>query len=264
MNTNLLPERLLSTRIIDKDHPIVHTTIVRADNAFEYVDRVRADQSILTNIAPPFDRLFVQFHVEGIIDMGIFIQSERIHDVESGIEWRLNASLWANPNIHTNTVGKKPLYWWQIDVAPTGKAKRVEFTRNEDFPPFKVADEIGAKRLICGALFVINLMNCKNVIIEEQPQSKREKRMAVQDAAKGKPTFRYHLLKVRSANKLYDLEGTSGERGEYATHICRGHFKTFTDEAPLLGKHVGTYWWDAHVRGRDKEHAVDKDYEVSV
>jgi hypothetical protein len=25
-----------------------------------------------------------------------------------------------------------------------------------------------------------------------------------------------------------------------------GHFKTFTAEAPLFGKHVGTYWWGGY------------------
>ena len=34
-----------------------------------------------------------------------------------------------------------------------------------------------------------------------------------------------------------------------ALHICRGHFKTFTDIAPLFGKLRGTYWWADHIRG---------------
>lgn len=260
---NLLPERLLTSRIIGKDHPIAHTTIIRADNALEYIDRVKADRSILTNVAPPFERLFVQFHVEDEIDMGIFVQSERVHDVDAGIEWKMEATLWTVPNVH-NDADKKPLIWWRIDVSPVGKVVHVDWTRNEAFPPFKDGEEYGFKTWICAALFSINLMNCKNVIVEEQPQTKREKRMAVHDAAKGKLTFRYHLLKVRKANKVYDLEHSSSDRGEYATHICRGHFKTFTDESPLLGKHVGTYWWESHVRGRDNDHVVDKDYEVQA
>jgi hypothetical protein len=47
-------------------------------------------------------------------------------------------------------------------------------------------------------------------------------------------------------------------------HICRGHFKTFTEEARLFGKYTGTYWWPAHVRGSVDEGVVEKDYRVRL
>lgn len=25
-----------------------------------------------------------------------------------------------------------------------------------------------------------------------------------------------------------------------------GHYKTYTEDAPLMGKHVGRYWWGGH------------------
>jgi hypothetical protein len=48
----------------------------------------------------------------------------------------------------------------------------------------------------------------------------------------------------------------------HALHICRGHFKTFTEDAPLFGKRVGTYWWASQVRGKAEEGVVEKDYRV--
>jgi hypothetical protein len=30
-------------------------------------------------------------------------------------------------------------------------------------------------------------------------------------------------------------------------HIARGHFKTFTEEAPLFGKWTGMYFWEPQV-----------------
>lgn len=34
-------------------------------------------------------------------------------------------------------------------------------------------------------------------------------------------------------------------------HLCRGHFKTFTEAAPLLGRFSGTFWWEPHWRGSE-------------
>jgi hypothetical protein len=42
------------------------------------------------------------------------------------------------------------------------------------------------------------------------------------------------------------------------------HFKTYTEETPLFGKRVGTYWWDAQVRGKAEESVVEKDYRVRL
>ena len=37
-----------------------------------------------------------------------------------------------------------------------------------------------------------------------------------------------------------------------------------TPEAPLLGKHVGTYWWAAQARGKSEHGVVEKDYRVRL
>lgn len=52
----------------------------------------------------------------------------------------------------------------------------------------------------------------------------------------------------------------SGQR--MSQHIVRGHFKTFTAEKPLLGRHTGTYWWPSVVRGNPARGLVEKDYAI--
>ena len=49
-----------------------------------------------------------------------------------------------------------------------------------------------------------------------------------------------------------------------ALHLCRGHFKTFTADAPLLGRATGTYFWAPHIRGTQNEGVVIKDYRVQA
>lgn len=56
--------------------------------------------------------------------------------------------------------------------------------------------------------------------------------------------------------------GKQESRDLLASHVVRGHFKTFTSDAPLFGKLVGTYWIPAHSRGNAKNGFVGKDYAI--
>lgn len=265
--TQLIPESLISTRIIAKDHPINFATIIRADNVAAYIWELKGnyyvgtgfDSSQLTNIAPPLDTMFIQFKMFAR-DFGILLQSKRVHDY--GIEWLTTGSLWFLSEEQRRFMDK-PFFTWSIPIDIEGHFESVESdtsdeqllseldaaTNNESSPTFEY--------LIYCALFVVNMMHCKNVKLEEQPLTSREKRMQKHD----KPAYRYHLLKVKSGHPIFG-EG-KGKRENYSAHIVRGHFKTFTDDAPLMGRFVGTYWWDAQVRGRDKDHVVDKDYAIT-
>jgi hypothetical protein len=48
--------------------------------------------------------------------------------------------------------------------------------------------------------------------------------------------------------------------GSGRLHLARGRFKTFTEDAPLLGNHVGTYWWGWQVRGQESQGHIEKTY----
>src|SRR5262249_41550931 len=75
----------------------------------------------------------------------------------------------------------------------------------------------------------------------------------------------YHVLNIDPMRRVLSRDGhaeTSGLR--HALHICRGHFKTFAEEAPLFGKHTGTYWWADYVRGDAQQGIVTKDYRIKI
>ncbi len=125
----------------------------------------------------------------------------------------------------------------------------------------------GGLRIIMGdiafaALFVLGMLNCKNVKLEANPvsrkaQKKREKH--------GRPDETYYFLKVTGKGARAgsnSLRVPSGQRN--AMHWCRGHFRTYTDDAPLFGKVTGTFWIDSHVRGDRTSGKVDKGYEVDM
>lgn len=104
---------------------------------------------------------------------------------------------------------------------------------------------------------VAALFCCKNVEahpVDHDPaiQRKRVKRGLL-------PLYRYHVLKVlRSMGVSHSIaSGNSGD--STAIHWVRGHFKQYTAENPLFGKHTGLYWWQPHLAGQAPR-VVEKEY----
>ena len=77
--------------------------------------------------------------------------------------------------------------------------------------------------------------------------------------------FTYKTLKLVLPSKARngsEDQSPSGER--VRIHLCRGHFKHFTKDAPLFGRHTGLYWWQPQLRGDKTKGMVAKDYEVTA
>jgi len=119
-------------------------------------------------------------------------------------------------------------------------------------------------------LLSLSFLNCKNVIRVEQGgpgrlgesgcvlgnQKRRRKRRSL---------TRHYVLDVRPLRTLRVNQG-DGNIGKsprkQSLHICRGHFKVFGLDKPLFGRHVGMFWWSAHVRGAPEAGIVTKDYRL--
>ena len=75
--------------------------------------------------------------------------------------------------------------------------------------------------------------------------------------------MRFKTLDIRPMRKVLEDEGQAATVGlQRALHICRGHFATYSPDKPLFGKHAGTFWVPAHVRGNAERGVVAKDYRV--
>ena len=115
---------------------------------------------------------------------------------------------------------------------------------------------------ITESLVACTFSHCKNVTYYERecPPKLQKKRIK-----KGKiPQETYRILDIDGLQKQAKSESTK-ERGELQTalHICRGHFKTYSKEKPLMGKFTGTYWWPMHKRGSAEYGTVHKDYKIT-
>ena len=106
----------------------------------------------------------------------------------------------------------------------------------------------------------IALLHCKNIERQDQhlprqPRRQYERKYGVL------PDVTY-TLSIRGSGGAGG-EGSREAMGLLREHIRRGHFKTYSEDAPLFGKHTGTYFWPQGMRGNPKRGKVEKDYAIS-
>jgi len=111
------------------------------------------------------------------------------------------------------------------------------------------------------ALMALGLINCKNVKHRETGSLKM--RRSGTEKRRGIPAreLRYNTIILPGEGSVASSKHGGSHRAA-AIHRVRGHFKTFTAEKPLLGKHVGTYWWGWSVRGNPEHGEVQSDYVI--
>ena len=119
------------------------------------------------------------------------------------------------------------------------------------------------QELLYAALLAVSFCHCKNVDqAEVQPGEKLSRSF---QRRHGRPLTRYWVLDIEPMKRVLARDGQADQRGlGHALHICRGHFKTFTTDAPLFGTVTGTHWWADQVRGSTDLGVIDKDYRVRI
>jgi hypothetical protein len=106
----------------------------------------------------------------------------------------------------------------------------------------------------------ISLMHCKNTnLVENSPPEKLSKKWRKKT---GKPLKRFYTLEVKPMGVRKNGSASGGEGKGVALHRRRGHFKNFSEEKPLFGKYVGTWWWGERMVGSLGYGEVEKDYSV--
>lgn len=114
------------------------------------------------------------------------------------------------------------------------------------------------------AWLAVCFMHCRNVEKVKEGAA-AEKLNKAHKKRYGAPLHRFYTLKIGVMQRILEKEGRANEIGvPMALHVCRGHFKEFTEDKPLFGKHVGRYWWPMHVRGKADAGSVDKQYKVEA
>lgn len=115
------------------------------------------------------------------------------------------------------------------------------------------------------AFTAISLMNCRNIehvdrTDEIGPSAKWLRRMK-------QPRIKHYTLEVKQDSKQMAASGElPANKANRSFHICQGHIKRYTEDAPLFGPggYVGNVFCPSHVRGDKKFGEVIKDYKVTV
>ena len=105
------------------------------------------------------------------------------------------------------------------------------------------------------AALAIGLMNCKNV----RTQARTTGNVYNRRKRKQSPKLDYHVIVLPGPA---GGGASAGGHRDLRQHKVRGHFKTYTAEKPLMGRHVGTYWFAWHLRGDAERGRIVADYKL--
>lgn len=231
-----------------------------ADNVAEYAGtHDLGHPSDLPALAPPFEEFWVEARIQasGSKQTGWY----GCYFVTSGNAahgWTYNCyPFFVGPG--HGTIGSLPQASFHVN--PDGNVDTWDELWEREEQLGDVAEPPGVRFLIVVVLAAVSFLNCSNT---QQVLVKRPLRDRKFGSTKGpKPLLTYRLLHVGQAGKVTKGERLLTREDEgTALHICRGHFRTYTEERPLFGRVVGTFWVPAHARGDARHGIAKRDYSV--
>ncbi len=115
---------------------------------------------------------------------------------------------------------------------------------------------------IAPCVFALSLMHCKGIGLKRVTPPQHHSRK-VRKRRQSSPKFEHHVIEIRDRQgRVVDHDNLQSAMAR-GLHIVRGHFSTYTENAPLFGRITGTFWIPAHVRGAASERAISSEYRVS-
>lgn len=241
------------------DSWLQHIPVIAADNVQNYVDQIGYSKSMELTIGmpivPPFKDCFIEHRnlaPPEQISVGHFIHREEIKD-----GWNVMVTTFMRDK------RDKPVLVSiiEFDLQQTGE---IAGDLRLNFYAFKDNSHNDYVVSVLSPMFLtLVFLNTQKVErLENVPNEKVSKR---HQKRYGAPLTKFYTLKVNAANaKPVAKEHQGGSHQSPSHHIARGHFKRYTDAAPLFGKYTGVFWWNDIERGKKERGIVDKEYEVIV
>lgn len=111
--------------------------------------------------------------------------------------------------------------------------------------------------IILHVLQCLEILNCKNINTETiKPNSKINNKRVKKGRQK---LFEYKTIVLKPTSKKQKQQEQKG-LWDNRVHLCRGHFKEYTEDKPLFGRVTGRFWWQPMARGNSKNGIIKKDY----
>jgi hypothetical protein len=104
-------------------------------------------------------------------------------------------------------------------------------------------------------LDTLALMHCRNV--STRPVTRGDPRKRHRHPWR----YEHHVIDIPGLDRPASVGGSkrSGDNTT-ALHMVRGNYATYTEDRPLFGRDVGTFWRPAHARGKYVNGLVTKEY----
>ena len=242
-------------------------------------------------VSPPFNKMFLESKIPkkyltdaGYIEMDLGERVGIFLDVEEGNNvYMFPKSKWIyHLMLFIETQGGiKPVVILILGVTEDGKIEvnenemvnKFAVCMDENWIPFEFeynkenAEILQALETshLYPMLLALSFMHCKNknvTLTEHNPPEKVQRKRIKNNKP---PLTKYYTLEIEPMKKSLKSEGRIDEVGlQRAMHICRGHFKDYSNGKGLFGKHKGLYWWDSTVRGTPEAGRIEKDYAIKI
>lgn len=259
--------------------------VIVGDEIVDHVDNA-GDKNWLPkdfpSIAPPFNNFFFEgYSKQTKLIMGAWVLSEdfkpkpyvqivdgiaNTYELPANTRWVMTA---AGYFLQDREIFQLPVTAI-CHVSPEGLwlDKNLNFVKDDANFPYasqSLIQQSGAilPNIMAPMFLALSIFHCKNVELVEVPPV--EKLSKSHKKKYGNELVTYKTLRVKKNIKKSKAEAQelAAEKKKYRGHLVHGHFKTFTEDAPLLGRAVGTYWWGEQLRGDFSEGAIVKEYKVS-
>jgi hypothetical protein len=200
----------------------------------------------------PFEEVFMRYDWGNGIQMVFRCFEEVLQDGSTGVTMESQGKAWIGYGFGISIEGEDKGGWYFYNTDLRGD--RHYYVRDDPETQSKILS-------IC--LPIINaiiMLNCKNVRLIDEPRASYKRMM---NKHKKKKKVIYKILHIHPIRIKNIAERESYESGlKRSLHICRGHLRTYTEEKPLFGKVIGTFFIPAHLRGDEKVGTVVKDYQL--
>lgn len=158
------------------------------------------------------------------------------------------------------------IFWMNKSGKPVGNP---EAHMNEDVIESRKRLGFNAESGVGGimgmACDILLFIGCKNIDLQSHDNDPKQVRRAIKRHGGTRDSYRYHTLVVRPAGSK---PGTPGQDiGIMPRHVCRGHFAEYGPEfnkGLLFGKYAGRFYVPPHMKGKNENGTVEKDYMVSA
>lgn len=161
--------------------------------------------------------------------------------------WKVAAEIFMRSKRQTGFAGRESIRFSSAGAAP-------EIKDGEVLPAELLGTAFGIQS------YVARLLACKNVRTEAaRPARKKRKKRNPKTGIEWKVVA---ITKTKKSYRLGSKASSGGTRPDVRHHSVGGHFKTYTADSPLMGRHVGTFFWASFARGsrgRGEIHKVFSD-----